>query len=358
MNCPQRTTLSSFYKNKKVLVTGHTGFKGAWLCTLLKDLGAEILGFSLPPPSQPNLFDALKLRDKMKSIFGDICDISHVQEIFNAYQPEIVFHLAAQALVRPSYFDPIKTFHTNVLGSVHVLEACRSCPSVKKIIVITSDKCYENNEWVWGYRENDILGGKDPYSASKACTELVVKSYHHAFFSKEQHIRMATARGGNVIGGGDWAEERLVPDILKAIINNAPLVLRNPNATRPWQHILDLAYGYLLLGSKLDCEGYEGAWNFGPAQTNEVTVHKLANDFLNFWEADIPIDIKPQAFSEATFLRLDSSKAKKMLGWSTALDLSLSLDLTTKWYKTFYKNSELIHDVVQQQIKDYWKILK
>lgn len=346
------------YKNKTVLITGHTGFKGSWLTAWLKQLGANVIGIALPPSKDmPNLFDTAHIAEGMTSYFQDINIFPELQKIINQTQPEIIFHLAAQPLVRASYRDTVNTYTTNVIGTVNVLEAARHCPSVKSIVAITTDKCYQNNEWVWGYREADRLGGKDPYSASKACAELVISSYRESIFSLlDNPIQLASARGGNVIGGGDWSEDRLIPDLVNAIQNNKTIVLRNPTATRPWQHVLELLYGYLILGTKLmgvKGKDFASAWNFGPAADSVIPVESLVHQFCELWGSNTEIKITPEGLPESHFLRLDASKAEAMLDWHPALNIRESLALTADWYKAYYKAPGLAEALMSQQIEQY-----
>jgi CDP-glucose 4,6-dehydratase len=347
----------SYYQGKNLLVTGHTGFKGSWLCTWLKMLGANVSGLALAPPkNRPSLFNSANIAQSINSIIGDIRDFNLVNTVFKQTKPEIVFHLAAQALVRPSYQDPITTYATNVLGTAHVLEAARKCPSVKTVLIITSDKCYQNNEWHWGYREIDRLGGKDPYSASKACAELVVQSYQESLLPLDNRIKVASARGGNVIGGGDWAEERLMPDIIQALQANKPIILRNPQATRPWQHVLELNRGYLMLAQKLDTDRDEfvGAWNFGPNKENEITVEQVTRKTAAAWGTNnAQIQTAKQPLHEANYLRLDSAKARSRLNWHPALGMNKTIDLTVQWYKEFTHNPANAATLIQDQIIQY-----
>jgi CDP-glucose 4,6-dehydratase len=321
-----------------VLVTGHTGFKGAWLTEWLKRDGAEVTGLALAPEDGPSsLFEAAHVAEGITSQIGDIRDWNTVRDVILAAQPEIVFHLAAQPLVRRSYRDPIETFATNVLGTAHVLEAARNCSSVRAIVCVTTDKVYDNLEWTWGYRENDRLGGKDPYSASKACAELVASSYIQTMLPLAGKIGLATARGGNVIGGGDWSEDRLIPDIIRAIRGDQPIILRNPSATRPWQHVLELVRGYLVLARKLlDGEpGVVGAWNFGPAHENEISVERLLGEFQRHWGQTLSIEFEQSPLKEAHFLRLDISKARLELGWEPVLNLDDTIAMTADWYRRY-----------------------
>ena len=277
-----KNDLGNFYKGKTVLLTGATGFKGSWMALWLYEMGANVINYSLAPLNNEDHFNLLKLETKITHIEADILDADHLSAVFNMHKPEIVFHLAAQALVRFSYVNPKLTFDTNVSGSVNVLEAVRSCRSVRSLVYVTSDKAYKNKEWTWGYRENDELGGHDPYSASKAAAEIVFSSYNDSFFSKNAHIGVGTVRAGNVIGGGDWAEDRIIPDCIRSLRANEPIVIRNPHATRPWQHVLEPLSGYLLLAMRLyqDPDSYSGAWNFGPNINSIKTVKELSEKVI------------------------------------------------------------------------------
>ncbi|MBP2493761.1 CDP-glucose 4,6-dehydratase [Methylobacterium sp. PvP062] len=347
------------YRGTRVLVTGHTGFKGAWLVAWLLDQGAEVMGLALGPPTdRPSLFRDLALADRMRSAVVDIRDAEAVREAVAAFRPEIVFHLAAQALVRRSYADPLETFAVNVMGTAHVLEAARHTDSVRAVVCVTSDKCYENREWVWGYRESDPLGGKDPYSASKAAAEIVAGSYRQALMPGSR-LRLATARGGNVIGGGDWSEDRLVPDLVRAIRSRAPLVLRNPDAVRPWQHVLELLHGYLLLGARLLAadDAAVGAWNFGPARASEVAVRRLVEQALAAWGGDpIPVQIEASALREAGILKLDAAKAEAELGWRPRLGFARTVRLTMEWYRDYSARPTDARALVEAQIAEYARI--
>ncbi|MCX5813470.1 MAG: CDP-glucose 4,6-dehydratase [Proteobacteria bacterium] len=340
----------TFWKNKRVLITGHSGFKGSWLALWLKELGADVIGFSLDPPSQPNHFQLIKL--DMPSIEGDIRDINAIHSALHNHKPEIVFHLAAQALVRYSYKNPTETFETNVMGTANLLETCRKTSSVRAIVNITSDKCYENREWVWGYRENDPVGGHDPYSASKGCAEIVTSSYRNSFFNlndygKNHNILLASARAGNVIGGGDWADDRLIPDIMRAISKNEKVPIRNPKATRPWQHVLEPLSGYLLLGQKL-IEGrkeFAEAWNFGPFEEENITVGEIVKQVERVWpKIDYEINQTPDQPHEAGMLRLDCSKARAKLKWVPVWKGMDAIAKTTLWYKAFYESNKILSD--------------
>ena len=347
--------MQEFFVDKKILITGHTGFKGTWLSFWLRCLGAELIGYSLEAPTKPNLFEALNLEKELIHITGDLRDFSKLKEVVKTYKPEIIFHLGAQALVIDSYKDPLYTFSTNVMGTVHLLEAIRESESVKVVVIITSDKCYENKEWFYSYRENDTLGGKDPYSCSKACAELVVKSYRESFL-KEKGIGIATARAGNVIGGGDWQKNRLIPDCVRAIVKKEPLKLRNPNAVRPWQHVLEPLYGYMLLAKKLweKPEEFSSAWNFGPVSTEIIRVRDLVEKFFKVWgEKPKILEERRVYYKESKLLLLDITKSVHKLGWKPVLSLSQAIKLTADWYKTFYLDPEKIKEVTVNQIKLY-----
>ena len=333
---------NNIYSGKKVLVTGHTGFKGSWLVYWLTQLGAEVCGAALPMTTEFNHFDLLKL--DMRSEIADIRDRKKITRIMTGFQPDIVFHLAAQPLVRLSYREPAETFETNVMGTVNVLEACRQTGSVKAIVAISSDKCYENREQTAGYKESDPMGGFDPYSASKGCTELVVSAYRRSFFNNgkfgsKHHTLLASGRAGNVIGGGDWAQDRLVPDIMKAAAEKKTVTIRNPQATRPWQHVLEPLSGYLLLGQKLlekDISAADG-WNFGPSCSGQICVEKVTAALAEEWQ-DIKIKIDPPADAphEAGLLALDCSKAQNILNWHGVWTPEETFKRTASWYREFY----------------------
>lgn len=338
------------FRNKRVLLTGHTGFKGSWLALWLTELGAEVTGVALKPESEPNHWDLLKL--DVDDRRADIRDAVALQKIFAEKKPEIVFHLAAQPLVRRSYRDPLETWSTNVMGTANVLEACRLTETVGAIVVVTTDKCYENQEWPWGYRENDRLGGHDPYSASKAGAELVAASYRNAFFSGWNSPLLATARAGNVIGGGDWSEDRLIPDLVRATTNNKSLEIRSPNATRPWQHVLESLSGYLLLGQRL-LEGqneFATAWNFGPKTEGNRSVAEVLGKLSVHWpNMNWHKTITPQPH-EANLLYLDSAKAHSKLYWGPVWKIDDALAKTAEWYQSWHDKKKII---TRDQLSDY-----
>ncbi|MEJ1958856.1 MAG: CDP-glucose 4,6-dehydratase [Nitrosomonadales bacterium] len=331
---------SSFWSGKKVFITGHTGFKGSWLSLWLQELGAEVTGYALQPSTSPSLFEEADVSSGMCSIISDIRDGERLTTEMRAVAPEIVIHMAAQALVRYSYVAPVETYATNVMGTVHLLEAVRNTPSVRAVVNITSDKCYENREWDWGYRETDHLGGHDPYSNSKGCAELVTAAYRNSFFNPEKYsahgVALASARAGNVIGGGDWAQDRLIPDIMRAITQGKPVNIRNPHAIRPWQHVLEPLSGYLTLGQKLYEEGaaYAEGWNFGPNDDDAKPVQWIVERLTQSWgEGASWVLDKSDHPHEAHYLKLDCSKAKARLQWHPRWNLQTTLDSITRWHK-------------------------
>lgn len=350
----------SFYKGKKVFITGHTGFKGSWLTYLLTELGAEVRGFSLEMDTSPNHFSLLNLQNKIDHIVGDITHLSSLDAALNDYKPEIVFHLAAQAIVKYSYDEPVKTFNTNIIGSVNLLDSVKKCESVKSLVFITSDKCYENLEWAWGYRENDQLGGHDPYSASKGAAELIFSAYSRSFFVSRKNLGAASARAGNVIGGGDWAINRIIPDCIRAIENNMPIKLRNPNATRPWQHVLEPINGYIMLGRLLysDPNLYSGSWNFGPSTSEIRTVNEVANAMIEYiGKGSIEIENLQETKHEANLLQLNCDKAKQLLGWSPRWGSDKTIFSTAQWYKVFLEGGD-IESITKSQINNFFQELK
>jgi CDP-glucose 4,6-dehydratase len=326
--------LASFYRNRKVLVTGHTGFKGSWLTLWLRKLGASTVGVSLPPTSPLATFSATGL-ESPGDRFVDIRDLAALKQVFEDTRPDLVFHLAAQAIVGTSYRDPMTTFATNIVGSGNILECVRTTPGIDAAVMITSDKCYENVEQIWGYREHDRLGGPDPYSASKAGAEIVISSFTRSFFSKPGTPNVASTRAGNVVGGGDWSEFRLIPDCVRSLRRQVPIQIRNPQATRPWQYVLEPLAGYLLLGKRLVESGkaFQGGWNFGPPVDNTNTVERGARAVVDTW-GDGSIECVPSdAFHESMLLQLDCTKARRQLGWRPVLDFAETMRITTDWYK-------------------------
>ena len=344
------------FAGRRIFITGHTGFKGSWLAFLLNEIGADVMGFALPPATAINHFDLLCLDKKIKHVVGDVRDAQLLANKLNEFQPDFVFHLAAQALVRPSYDDPAATFSTNVMGSVNLLDAVRQCKSVRSLVYITSDKCYENVEWIWGYRENDQLGGRDPYSASKAAAEIVFSSYARSFFEQRPSLGAASARAGNVIGGGDWAVDRIIPDCIRAIEAGEPIQLRNPSATRPWQHVLEPLAGYLLLAARLyeESSRWRGSWNFGPS-TNEVrTVQNVAEVIIgHLGKGRIEIIESQTQVHEARLLQLNCDKAHQMLGWYPRWHADKTLEATALWYKTIM-NGGNAEQITRAQIQAFF----
>jgi CDP-glucose 4,6-dehydratase len=352
---------ASFYRGKKVLVTGHTGFKGGWLASWLKLLGAEVTGFARPPATEPNLFTAASVDIGMQSVIGEIQDLTQVRDLFNRVQPEIVIHNAAQAIVRRSYRDPVETYATNVMGTVHILAAAQQTLSVRAVVIVTSDKCYENQERVDGYREEDPMGGHDPYSSSKGAAELITAAYRRSFFSGQGSAAIASVRAGNVIGGGDWSEDRLIPDIARAISSDTPIIIRSPGSIRPWQHVLEPLRGYLLVAERLWREGrkYAEAWNFGPRQEDAVTVSEVARRVISKWgSGKLEIRPDPTGPHEAKYLQLNCGKSARLLGWRPELRLEQALDWTVEWYRSYYERSLPAREVTQHQIQSYMEASK
>jgi CDP-glucose 4,6-dehydratase len=348
----------TFWSKKKVLITGHTGFKGSWLTLWLKSLGSDVVGYSLDPPTKPSLFNMAQVSRKMISLTDDICDLETLRSTIDQYQPQIVIHMAAQSLVMDSYKNPVKTYATNVMGTVNILEATLNSKSVKVLINVTSDKCYENKEQGQGYQEDARMGGRDPYSSSKGCAELITNAYRSSFFSKSDSFRevfIASARAGNVIGGGDWANHRLVPDIMRKFMAGDPAFIRNPSYTRPWQHVLDPLNGYLLLAEKLWDEGaqFSEGWNFGPDEAGSQTVSWVADRLKDLWGEDAQwLSDSSSQPHEAKVLRLDCSKAKKHLKWKPKLNLDMALDWTNDWYKAYQKKQDM-QEFTYNQISSY-----
>lgn len=349
------TVNTAFWQGKKVFLTGHTGFKGSWLSLWLQSLGAKVKGFALEPPTTPSLFVKASVAAGIESEIGDIRDLEAIRASMASFNPDILIHMAAQPLVRLSYREPVETYATNVMGTVHVLEAARQCSNLKAIINVTTDKCYENREWVWGYRENEPMGGHDPYSNSKGCSELVTAAYRSSFFNTIDTAALASARAGNVIGGGDWAEDRLIPDILRAFEQQQPVVIRNPLATRPWQHVLEPLSGYLILAEKLYTEGavYAEGWNFGPRDEDVQPVEWILNHMVKQWGAGASwrLDTDPQPH-EAQLLKLDISKAAAKLKWHPRWSLAQTLDSIVEWHQCWLGQKD-IREITLNQISRY-----
>ena len=356
------SSFREFYKDKRVLVTGHTGFKGSWLSIWLNELGAKVCGYSLEPPTHPNNFEICRLESKVRHIIGDVRDFDHLLEAFEEFQPEVVFHMAAQSLVRLSYEVPKLTMDVNVLGSLNVLEAVRLTPSVQFLVMVTSDKCYENREQVWGYKENDPMGGDDPYSASKGAAELVIRSYIRSFFSRRENFGAVSVRAGNVIGGGDWAKDRIVSDCIRSLSANKPIEVRSPMAIRPWQHVLEPLSGYLWLGARLneDPHRFSGGWNFGPADSSAKRVGDLVKAIIAEWKSGEWIDLSngnDKRLHEAGWLRLSCDKAHVMLPWAATLSFEENVGMTVKWYKYYYEfNESNLYQFCVHQIREYTRL--
>ena len=354
----------SFWKGKRVLLTGHTGFKGGWLSIWLKELDAKVVGVSLPPEASPNMYNEAKVFESVSDdLMLDIRSLSNVENVFKKYEPEIVFHLAAQPLVRHSYQFPVETYETNVMGTLHVLEAIRNTESVRSAVMVTTDKCYENREWEWGYRENEPMGGHDPYSSSKGSAELLISSYRRSYFSaRKENASIASVRAGNVIGGGDWSQDRLIPDIITSFQSGSELIIRNPKSTRPWQHVLEPLSGYLNLAEKLylDGEEYASAWNFGPRDQDIKPVSWIVKSLSEKWSGGVKWSVSAnndEGLHESNYLKLDCSKAKNRLGWEPSIDLSVALELTKDWYDAF-KDGKDMYQITVDQIKFYQKEIR
>lgn len=349
-----------FYKNKKVLITGHTGFKGSWLCYALQTAGAKILGIALEPSTTPSLCNLISPSEKIVSVIADIRDAPRVKQVVRDFQPEIVFHLAAQPIVLAGYENPSLTYETNVMGSVNILEAIRECPSVMSFVNVTTDKVYHNQEWQWGYREIDALGGNDPYSNSKSCSELVTDTYRKSFFS-ERSTALSTCRAGNVIGGGDFSPNRIVPDCINAAIANTPILVRNPLHVRPYQHVLESLSAYMQLAAMQysDKEKYEGAYNIGPNESDCVSTGELASLFCELWGENVTwrTGEESQAGKESRILKLDSSKIRSILGWAPHWDVRKAMAMTISWSKAYVADQN-IDKVMRQQILEYFSGIK
>lgn len=358
--------LKELYKGKKVLVTGHTGFKGSWMCQVLLNWGAEVYGVSLEPNTNPSLFQQLELSEKIKGHFiQDIRNFEELNRIIIDIQPDITFHMAAQPLVRYSYSETLETFETNVMGTANLLESFKKINNRSTIVVITTDKCYHNNEWFYGYRETDPLGGKDPYSASKACAEIVSASYRNSFFGEDSLISLATVRAGNVLGGGDWALDRIIPDCIRFLSSNEEIVVRNPHAIRPWQHVLEPISGYLKLGmllhsrekSEIISSGLDSAFNFGPNEASCISVKELVDKVLEIWPGSVRYGSKEMnSLEEAKFLKLVSDKAGAILNWYPVWDIDLTIHKTIEWYRQVQLGSESAQEVTNRQINEYYSL--
>ena len=343
-----------FYKNKKVFITGHTGFKGAWMSKVLLKLGANVMGYALEPDKEFSLFSILNLEDEMDSIFGDIRDLKGLKRALKEYNPDIVIHMAAQPLVLESYKNPVYTYETNVIGTVNILEAVRCCSNVKSVLNVTTDKVYKNNEWEWGYRENENLDGYDPYSNSKSCSELVTNSYRRSFFS-DRDISISTARSGNVIGGGDMSADRIIPDCIRSIKENKEMILRNPDSIRPYQHVLEAITAYLLIVEKqYNNTTVQGSYNVGPNENNCISTNKLVDMFFEFWQSkSLWNSNKYNGKHEANFLKLDCSKIKKYIGWEPIWDIEESVKKTVEWTKVLFYDKQRIIEETNNQIATY-----
>jgi len=354
----KRKVDASFWKDKRVFLTGHTGFKGSWLSLWLQSMGAVVKGYSLEPPTNPSLFREARIGEGMESQIGDIRDLETLKKSLENFNPEILIHMAAQPLVRYSYIEPIETYSTNVMGTVNVLEAAKLCKNLKSIVSVTTDKCYENKEWSWGYRENEPLGGHDPYSSSKACAELVTSAYKRSFFNTSGTASIASARAGNVIGGGDWASDRLIPDILRAFEESKPVIVRNPLSIRPWQHVLEPLSGYLILAEELYENGdkFSEPWNFGPLDSDCKSVEWILDKMVQNWGEGaswiLDDDNNPH---EANFLKLDCSKASIRLNWLPNWSLDETLNLIIEWHKK-WKNGADMKDACLKEIMKYNQI--
>lgn len=346
-----------FYKNKRVFITGHTGFKGSYFSKILIMAGAEVKGFSKLPDAEQSLFNILKIENEVESVIGDIRDLEKLNKSICDFKPDVIFHLAAQPLVRESYNNPVYTYETNVIGTVNLLESIRNCESVKSVVNITTDKVYENKEWEWGYRENDRLNGFDPYSNSKSCSELVTDSYKKSFFY-ERDVSISTARAGNVIGGGDFAEDRIIPDCIRAAVKGEKILIRNPQSVRPYQHVFEALKGYLMIAEKqYEDKKYEGSYNIGPEDNGCITTGKLVELFCELWGNTKWINKNEKnAVHEASFLKLDCSKIKNIIKWKNRLKIEQAVELTVDWHKEFLNNKNNVYEITSKQIKDYYII--
>ncbi|NJR64304.1 MAG: CDP-glucose 4,6-dehydratase [Leptolyngbyaceae cyanobacterium CRU_2_3] len=352
----------TFWQGKRVLLTGHTGFKGSWLSLWLQSMGVKLLGYALHPPTNPSLFEVAHVTEGMTSVIGDITDYEHLRQVIADFRPEIVIHMAAQSVVRTSYLDPVTNYNTNVMGTVYLFEAIRQMGGVRAVINVTSDKCYDNREWVWGYRENDPLGGYDPYSSSKACSELVSAAYRDSFFNPDHYadhgVAVATARAGNVIAGADWTADGLIADIVRSLLQKQPILIRNPHAIRPWQHVLDALNGYLTLAENLYNQGpaFAGAWNFGPYDSSIKPVGWIVEHMLSLWGEEASWEQEQTSpFHESMSLSLDSAKARFKLGWKPKLSLESALAQIVGWTKS-YQAGEDMRNVTVAAIQQFMEI--
>lgn len=347
----------SFYKNKKILVTGHTGFKGSWMCQLLHMAGADITGYALEAPTNPSLFALCGLSDKIRSVTGDVRDLAHMQEVFASCQPEIVIHMAAQPLVRESYKNPVYTYETNVMGTVNVLECVRNTPCIRSFLNVTTDKVYRNKEWEWGYRENEELNGYDPYSNSKSCSELVTSSYQNSFFT-DSDTAISTARAGNVIGGGDFAADRIIPDCIRAAHAKEDIIVRNPYSTRPYEHVLEPVTAYLMIAqAQYNDKAFAGSYNVGPDDTDCLTTGDLVTLFCDKWNRATGncirwLDRYDGGPHEASFLKLDCSRLKKTMGWSPRWNVETAVEKTIEWYDAYFSQRD-ISACMEKQIQEF-----
>jgi CDP-glucose 4,6-dehydratase len=349
----------AFWRGKRVFVTGHTGFKGGWLVLWLESLGAKVAGYALPAPTEPSFCKLTGIDRTITCTTDDIRNLAALREHLKQFSAQIVFHLAAQSLVRPSYQDPVDTYSTNVMGTVNLLEAVRQCPGIRAVVVVTSDKCYENREWLWGYRENEPMGGHDPYSNSKGCAELVTAAFRNSFFHPDAYQRhnvaLASGRAGNVVGGGDWAQDRLLPDVIRAMVEHKPVKIRNPDAIRPWQHVLEPLGGYLHLAERLFEHGpqFSGAWNFGPRDDDAMPVSRIVDAATRLWGEGAKWETDGgQHPHEAVYLKLDCSKAHSLLGWQPRLRVDKALEWTIEWYKAWRQRKDM-RDISLKQISTY-----
>lgn len=351
MELEKRKVDVEFWRGKKVFLTGHTGFKGSWLSIWLKSMGTIVKGYSLAPNTTPNLFTEANVASEMDSEIGDIRNLQRISKSMSDFDPDVLIHMAAQPLVRLSYIEPVDTYTTNVIGTVNVLEAARYCKNLKAIVSVTTDKCYENKEWEWGYRENEPMGGHDPYSSSKGCAELVTSAYRRSFFNTDETAALASARAGNVIGGGDWADDRLVPDILRAFEKSEPVGIRNPLSTRPWQHVLEPISGYLVLAENLykDGQSFAEGWNFGPKDEDCKSVQWILENMISVWGdgASWQLDEKSNPH-EANFLKLDCSKAKTRLKWEPKWNLKGTLEMIVNWQRKFLEGADIEKECIKE----------